>query len=67
MELRHERWVGARHHKTPPVNPSLTVNRRSDAGGGRQSDADPAVGVAVVGNGQDMAVSWGGRGASLAR
>jgi len=49
------------------MSDELYVNRRSDAGCDRQSDADPQKAITAVGCSQDMVTSWGGRGASLAR
>lgn len=62
------RWFGLHPLFASVDHPTnRPVNRRGEAGCDRQSDADPAEGVAAVGGCQDMAVSWGGRGASLAR
>jgi hypothetical protein len=58
--------AGVRRGRTiPPMEARFSEDIPSR--GERQSEADPAEGVAAVGGSQDMAVSWGGRGASLAR
>ena len=58
---------GLKHLWSVASSKKRNVNRQGDAGLDRQRDADLTEGIAVVGDGQDMAASMGGRGASFAR